>query len=114
MDELRIQTLVARAMQDQHIPGLALGVIRDGELSTRAFGLAHIETKTPLAPDTIFQIQSITKQFVAVAVMMLIEQGDFSLTTPIGQLLPDLPQPWREIAIRRILSHTSGIRDFIN
>jgi CubicO group peptidase (beta-lactamase class C family) len=91
-------------------PGAAVGVIRDGRFIHReAYGLADLEWGTPLLPDCVFRIASLTKQFTAVAVMMLEERGALSIEDPIERYLPDWPPRGRRVTLRHLLNHTSGI-----
>jgi len=105
-----------RAQRERlNIPGLSLVVAKDGRIVYENHsGLANIELGVPVTADTVFQIQSITKTFTATAVMMLVEEGKLSLDDPIGQHLEGTPQSWEPITLRHLLSHTSGIKDFIN
>ncbi|MBP8081264.1 MAG: beta-lactamase family protein [Arenimonas sp.] len=100
-------------LQRQHFPGLALVVIRDGRvLKMEAYGFSDIERQVPVTADTVFEIGSITKQFTAMAVMLLVEDGKLGLEDTAGKYLPDLPKAWRAVTIRQLLTHTSGVPDF--
>jgi CubicO group peptidase (beta-lactamase class C family) len=102
-------------MRQSGIPGLALAVTRNGAVVKAAgYGLANVENDVPVAPQTVFQIQSVTKQFVATAIMMLVEEGKVALDAKVSTYLDGTPETWKEITIRRLLSQTSGIKDFIN
>jgi len=91
-------------------PGAAIAVIRDGQIVHRkAYGLANIEWNVPLTPDAVFRIASLTKQFTAIAIMMLAERGQLSVDAPIEACLPDWPARGRTITVRHLLNHTSGI-----
>ncbi|HZC15603.1 MAG TPA: serine hydrolase domain-containing protein, partial [Caulobacteraceae bacterium] len=91
-------------------PGAAVAVIQDGEFVHRkAYGLANLEWNLPLEPDAVFRIASLTKQFTAVAIMMLAERGKLSIDAPIETYLPDWPARGRTITVRRLLNHTSGV-----
>jgi len=68
----------------------------------------------PTETKTIFQIQSVTKTFTATAIMMLVNEGKLQLDDKMTRFLDDLPECWSEITVRHLLSHTSGIKDFIN
>jgi len=68
----------------------------------------------PVSANTVFQIQSITKTFTASAVMMLVEEGKVALEDPVSKFLDGTPESWKPVTIRHLLSHTSGIKDFIN
>ena len=102
-------------MQRQHIPGLSLAVVRDGKVAkAKGYGLANIETNTPATPQTVYQIQSMTKQFTATGIMILVEEGKVLLDEPVSTYLSGTPESWKDITIRRLLNHTSGIKDYIN
>jgi D-alanyl-D-alanine carboxypeptidase len=109
----QIDWYVETQLQRQHIPGLSLVVIRDGRVvKMRGYGLADLEMKVPATPDTVFEIGSITKQFTAAAIMLLVEQGKIDLSSPAGKYLPQLPDTWKAVTIRQLLTHTSGIPDY--
>ena len=88
------------AMEKQHIPGLSMAVVRDGKVVKAAgYGFANLEWKVPAAPDTVYQLQSVTKQFTATAVMMLVEEGKVALDDPIGKYLEGTPETWNDSGI---------------
>ncbi len=94
-------------------PGGAVIVVRDGELIfRRAYGMASLELGVKMEPEMVFGIGSLTKQFTAVAVVLLAEKGRLSLTDYIGKYFPDFPGS-RQIQIKHLLTHTSGIKDYI-
>ena len=108
-----IDDYIAKQMQRQQIPGLSLAVVQDGRaLKLQGYGFADVELKAAVTPDTVFEIGSVTKQFVAVAIMTLVEQGKVGLNDSPAKYLPDLPAAWRAVTIRQLLTHTSGIPDF--
>src|SRR5687767_5124646 len=97
-------------MQARHIPGVAVGVIENGTLTLqRAYGVSNLETETPLTTDSVFELASVTKQFTAAAVMMLVEQGKVALDAPISTYLDRTPGAWAGITVRHLLTHTSGL-----
>jgi len=99
----------------RHIQGLSLAVIKDGKVEKLAgYGQANVELNVPVTPTTVFQIQSITKTFTSTAILMLVEEGKINLDDPISKHLEGTPETWKEIKIHHLLSHTSGIKDFIN
>lgn len=111
----RTDAYLKAEMEKRHIPGLALVVLRSGKpIKMKGYGFANVEWKQPVTLDTVFQIQSMTKQFVAMGVMMLVEEGKIRLEEKIGAYLPGSPETWNAITVRHLLSHTSGIKDFIN
>ena len=110
----------ARAVQklfagwiDSTTPGCAVGVSRNGRvLYEKAFGLANLETRTPITPSTVFQAASIAKQVTAMSVMLLVRDGKLSLDDDVRKYIPELPDYGSHISIRNLLTHTSGLRDF--
>jgi D-alanyl-D-alanine carboxypeptidase len=99
----------------QHIPGAAVAVLRAGEIiQVGAYGLADVAAKVPVATDTVFRLQSLSKPLTATGVMLLVEEGKIRLDDPVHLYLEDCPVSWREITVRHLLSQTSGLRDFIN
>jgi len=97
------------------LPGLSLAVVRHGKLEkTAAYGLANVELNVPVAEHSLFQIQSITKTFTSAAVLMLVDEGKLDLADPVSKYLDNTPDTWKPITLRHLLSHTSGIKDFIN
>jgi CubicO group peptidase (beta-lactamase class C family) len=93
-------------------PGCAVAIVRDGEvLHKRGYGLAHVELGMPNAPDTVFRIASITKQFTCLAVLMLAREGRLSVEDEVRRHLPELPDYGVPLRIRHLMSNTSGLRD---
>jgi CubicO group peptidase (beta-lactamase class C family) len=105
-----IDDYIKAEMERRHIPGLALAVARDGKLvKARGYGVANVEHEAPVTPDTVFELASITKQFTATAIMLLVEEGKVQLDDPISSYLPDAPEKWKSITGRHLLTHTSGL-----
>ena len=78
----------------------------------KAFGLANAELNVPIQADNVFRIASITKQFTAVAILQLMEQGKLDLQDEITRFIPDYPTRGNKITIEHLLTHTSGITDY--
>ena len=98
-------------MERQRIPGLALGVILDGKIvKTQGYGFANVELRAPVGSDTVFRISSISKQFLATAVMLLVADGKMTLEDRLSKYLEDSPESWAPISVRNLLTHTSGLR----
>ncbi len=88
-------------------------VARNGQVIYRnAFGMANLELNTPMQVDNVFRIGSITKQFTAVAILQLMEQGKLSLQDEITKFIPDFPMNGHKITIEHLLTHTSGIQSY--
>jgi len=110
-----IDDFVNHEMARQRIPGLALGIYSRGRiLLAKGYGLANVELNVPVTPETIMQSGSVGKQFVSAAVMMLVEEGKISLDDSITKYLPDAPDTWKPILIKNLLSHTSGLSEYLS
>ena len=108
-----IDAFVSSEMARQHIPGLAIGIYRRGHiLLSKGYGLANVELSVPVHPETVFQSGSVGKQFVAAAIMMLVEERKLSLDDSIAKYFPDSPPTWSRIRIKNLLSHTSGLAEY--
>src|SRR5690349_13597457 len=93
-------------------PGCAVGVSRDDKVVLeRGYGMANLETDTPIRPSSIFHVASVSKQFTATAIMLLERDGKLSLEDNIRKYLPEIPDYGTPITIRHLLTHTSGLRD---
>jgi len=109
----KVDEYIRTEMQAQQIPGLALAVIKDGQMViAKGYGRANVEHQVPVKPETIFQSGSTGKQFTATAVMMLVEEGKLSLDDKITKHFPDGPSAWSNITLRHLLTHTSGMTDY--
>jgi len=98
---------------DGAVPGAALLVIRDGKPAVqRSWGLADIEAKTATKPKTNYRLASVTKQFTAAAILLLMQDGKIRLDDPVRRWLPTLPNSIDPVTIRHLLTHTSGIVDY--
>jgi CubicO group peptidase (beta-lactamase class C family) len=105
-----IDTYIRVEMEKRRIPGLALAVIRQGQvIKMQGYGLANVELDVPVTPDTVFELASVTKQFTATAIMRLVEEGKVGLDDPIRHYLPHTPDAWQGITVRHLLTHTAGL-----
>ncbi len=95
-----------------HFSGSVL-IARDGRpIISKGFGMANYELSVPNTPQTVFRIGSITKQFTAMAILMLQEQGKLNTSDSICKLLHNCPSTWQPITIRHLLTNTSGITSY--
>lgn len=110
----KVDDYVKAEIQRRNIPGLSLAVVRNGKvIKAKGYGHANLEWKISATPQTVYEIGSLTKQFTAAAVMMLAEEGKLSLDDAISKHLSNTPEAWKGITLRQILSHTSGLKDYL-
>jgi CubicO group peptidase (beta-lactamase class C family) len=110
-----LDALIEPGMDEYHVPGLAVGIVLDGNLVyARGFGQAVLGQPEAVTSDTLFHMASVTKPFVATAIMQLVEQGKVAVDDPVIKYLPyfSLDDPRSQlITIRQLMNHTSGMPD---
>jgi CubicO group peptidase (beta-lactamase class C family) len=110
-----VDKFIAGRMSALRLPSVAVAVVHKGELvKAKAYGRANLELDVPAHADTVYQLASLTKPFVAIAVMRLVESGSLKLDERIASHFEKLPDNGAEITVSQLLSHTSGLRDYIN
>jgi CubicO group peptidase (beta-lactamase class C family) len=113
--EIELDRVLQEIMTRWDIPGLAVGIVENDEIIYgKGFGVQSLETQQPVTLDTVFCVQSVSKCFVATAVMQMVEYGKLDLDMPIVRYLPYFlldDERYRQITIRQALSHTSGMPD---
>src|SRR5579863_5098916 len=108
----RLDALVA-PYREANAPGVVAILIREGRVNWQtAFGLADLETHRPITADTQFELASMTKQFTAMAIMILSEQGKLKFDDTLDKYCPEFPAYARTIHIRDLLHHVSGLPDY--
>ena len=105
-----VDDYVRAEMKRQHIPAVSIAVIKNGVVvKAEAYGLADIEHDIPATPDTVFKIGSVSKQFLATGIMLLVQDGKIALSDKISKYVEGTPQTWEGITVRHLLTHTSGL-----
>ncbi len=100
-------------LDENNIPGGLVAVASRGRIvHLKPYGMANVELSVPVTDSTVFEIGSISKQFVSAAVMLLVQEDRLELDDPIHQYLPNLPSEWLGVTVRHLLTHTSGIPDY--
>lgn len=95
-------------------PGCMLGVVSRGALVySRGYGRANVEHDVAFTPQTVFDIGSTSKQFLATAILLLVDDGKLSLDDDVRKYLPEVPDYGQTVTLRHLLTHTSGLRDYI-
>ena len=96
-------------------PGCAVSVSRDGTtLLQRGYGLADLEQGIAITPQTAFYAASVSKQFTAAAIGLLVIRGQLSLDANVRDFVPEVPDYGTPITVRHLVHHTSGLRDYLN
>jgi D-alanyl-D-alanine carboxypeptidase len=108
-----VDSLVRERMQERNIPGVALAVVKNGRVEKLGtYGYASLEFDVPVSGDSVFEIGSVSKQMTAAAIMLLVEEGKVKLDEKISAYLPNTPDSWRDVTVRHLLTHTSGIKSY--
>jgi CubicO group peptidase (beta-lactamase class C family) len=110
----RMQSDIELRAANQHFMGAVLVARGNRLLINQGYGFADREWNAPNTPHTRFRIGSITKQFTAAAILLLQERGKLRVEAPLRTYLPDTPPAWSDVTIFNLLTHTSGIPDFIH
>ena len=93
-------------------PGAVMGIIKDGKfIYTQSYGMADLEHAVAITDSTVFYIGSVSKQFTAMCILLLEEQGKLKLNDPVQKYLPDFPIYNAPLTIGNFMNHTSGVRD---
>lgn len=107
-----LASVAATELRETRTPGAAIAVVKDDQLVlARGFGVADVDTNTPLRPDMLFRLGSTTKMFTAATVVTLAEEGKLKLDVPIGNYVQGLPAALAKVTAHQLLSHTAGIKD---
>lgn len=107
-----VKDFVTAYIAKNRIPGAALMVRKQGRVvRAEGYGMANLEHRVRVKPETVFQSGSMGKQFTAMAVMTLVDEGKLALDDPVSKYL-DAPAEWKGITVRHLLTHTSGLGDY--
>lgn len=108
----QLAALVTQKMDAYGVPGVAMGVVKDGRVTVRGFGVTNLDDPQPVTADTIFPIASISKTVTTTAIMRLVEQGKIDLNAPVQKYLPDFrvqdEEASRKVLVCHLLTHTPG------
>jgi D-alanyl-D-alanine carboxypeptidase len=108
-----VDRYVEARLKKENVPGASVAVVRGGKvIKARGYGLADIELNVPATEHTVYQWASVTKQFTAGAIMLLVEAGKINLGDPVSRYYTNSPAAWSNITVRHLLTHTSGIKSY--
>jgi CubicO group peptidase (beta-lactamase class C family) len=106
----RVDDYIELQMKRRHIPGISLAAVKDGKIIKEGgYGFANIEANARATPKTVYKIASISKQFLAAGIMLLVQDGKIKLDDKLSKYLDGTPETWKDITVRQVLAHTSGI-----
>ena len=108
----QVDAIASQVLQSTGVPSASVAVVKNGRLAyANAYGAAQLEPRTAARPDMRYAIGSISKQFTAVAILLLQQDGKLKLDDPVSRFIPGLTRG-NEVTVRQLLSHTSGYQDF--
>ena len=108
-----VDDIVRSRMKERNIPGAAIAIVKNGKvIKQKGYGLASIEFNAPVTADTVFEIGSVSKQMTAAGIMLLVQDGKVYLDERISKYLPGTPDAWKDVTVRHLLTHTSGIKSY--
>lgn len=111
----KVDTFIQKQMTERKITGLQLAIVKNGEIiKIGNYGFANLQDAIPVDKNTIFTINSITKAFTGVAIMQLVENDKISLSSTISTYLDSLPTAWKNVTVRQLASHISGIPNIMD
>src|ERR1700730_2266360 len=103
----QVETIANQVLQATGVPSASVAVVKNGRLAyANAYGAAKLDPRVPATPDLRYAIGSISKQFTAVAVLLLQQDGKLKLDDPVSRFIPRLTRG-KEVTARQLLSHTS-------
>src|SRR6266446_325314 len=110
--ERQVDSIANQVLQSTGVPSASVAVVKDGRLAyASAYGAAKLDPRVAATSDMRYAIGSISKQFTAVAILLLQQDGKLKLDDPVSRSIPELTRG-NEVTIRQLLSHTSGYQDF--
>lgn len=112
VDPNQIDSIIRRNIADKHIIGVSVGIMQNGQVVfARGYGVANLASSTPVTPQTMFAIGSVTKQFTCSSMLMLQEKGKLSVDDPVSKYYPQLTRA-KDITLKDLGGHLSGYRDY--
>ena len=111
----KIENYINNLIQQQKLAGAAIAVLKDDKLLfDKNYGFADVENKLPVTDSTLFSLMSVTKNFIAFAVMQLADKNLVSLDAPVSKYLKSLPSQYDSLQVYQLLNHSSGVPDYVH
>lgn len=111
--ESDVKKIIEKLIYEKQLVGVSVGVVqRHASILVQGYGYSDYGAHTKSTQNTVYRIGSMTKQFTAVAIMMLVERGEISLSDRLSDVLPDYPAIGHDVSIEHLLNHTSGIKSY--
>lgn len=105
-----IDDYIHAQMKAFHLPGISIAIVQDGTIvKIDAYGVSDVARGTQATPDTVYKIASVSKQFIATAIMLLVQDGRLNVDDQVSKYIDATPPSWQPITIRHLLTHTSGL-----
>jgi CubicO group peptidase (beta-lactamase class C family) len=105
-----VDAVIARHLKNQQLTGLSIGIVKEGRVfMTKGYGMANLELQVPATENTVYKLASVSKHMIGTGIMKLVQEGKLSLTDPVSAFFPNSPLAWKEITIRHLMNHTSGL-----
>ncbi len=106
-----VDKYIQTQMEKEKIVGLSVGIIKNGEIvKIKGYGKANLEHNIAASENTVYKLASVSKQFIATAIMKMVEDRKISLQDPVSKFFKDAPSHWSKITVRHLLNHTSGLQ----
>jgi CubicO group peptidase (beta-lactamase class C family) len=105
-----VDSFIERRMKEKHIPGLSIAIIEKGKvIHKEAYGYSVVEHKVPAKVETVYELASLSKQFIATGILLLEQDGLLDINQPISKYIDSLPEKWELLTLKQLLSHTAGL-----
>lgn len=108
-----VDDFVRKQMGEGHLQGVAIAVVQNGKtVKLQGYGVASVEFNVAVTSSSVFELGSVTKQITAAAILLLVEESRVRLDDRISTYIPESPPIWKDVTVRHLLTHTSGIRNY--
>ncbi len=111
----RVEKIIEKYIDSLGLAGMSVSILQNNEIVfTQSYGYANVELNVPMTDSSVYRLWSVSKQFCAVSMLKLENEGLLRLDDAVNKYLDSIPPAWKDISIRQLLNHTSGIKDYLN